>query len=48
MSHRLEIVLISLFVGAPYEPNRLEAEMVSLDKAETPTISDRNLKGREI
>ena len=69
MSHRLEIVLISLLVATaassqtsrhellrkqreekqaratPYEPNRVEEQMVRLDKAETPTISDWNLKG---
>ena len=28
-----------------YKPNRVEEQMVRLDKAETPTISDWNLKG---
>ena len=29
----------------PYKLNRVEEEMVRFDKAETPTIADRNLKG---
>ncbi len=29
----------------PYKPNRVEEQMVRFDKAETPTISDRNWKG---
>ena len=31
--------------ATPYEPNRVEEQMVRLDKAETPTISDWNLNG---
>jgi hypothetical protein len=29
----------------PYAPNSVEQQMVRFDKAETPTIADRNLKG---